>query len=193
MGLYDARSGLTGARRNVLPMCPPCTSPRPTSIAGIGSITSITSTGKSPISTQSAVSQASPSRSRGPASCACASFSSRGRPRKITPKNLTITYPASAATSTTPAAKTGISIRRYGLGISPVKRSPCRRSHSETKPLDGGSPALAITPTSEVTATHGMNRMRPPSFPRFLSWVAWSTEPVPRKRRLLKTAWFAQW
>jgi hypothetical protein len=74
----------------------------------------------------------------------------------MTPKNFTITYPDKAITSATPAANTGTSILRYGLGRPPVKRKLCSMSHSEAKPLEGGRPAHAITPTRVAQPTQGM-------------------------------------
>ena len=80
---------------------------------------------------------------------------------------------------------------RNGFGKPGVNRKLCSSSHSATKPLDGGSPALAMIPTSVAQATQGMVRIRPPSLPRLRSPVACSTEPVARNSRLLNSAWLA--
>ena len=91
------------------------------------------------------------------------------------------------------AATTGISMVSSGTGRPVVNRKLCSSSHSDTKPPSGGNPALASTPSSVSQPTHGMVRIRPPSFPRLRSEVACSTLPVPRKSRLLKQAWLATW
>ncbi len=52
---------------------------------------------------------------------------------------------------------------------------------------------MASVPTRARTATQGMRRISPPSFPRLRSPVAWSTEPVARNSRLLKKAWLSEW
>ena len=45
---------------------------------------------------------------------------------------------------------------RKEFGRPGVNRKLCSSSHSETKPLSGGRPALASTPTSVSQATQGM-------------------------------------
>ncbi len=117
---------------------------------------------------------------------------SRGRPRKMTPKNFTMTYPASAAQSATSAAPMGISRLTNECGIWSANRNDCSSSHSETKPLSGGSPARASAPMSESQATQGMRWMSPPRRPRLRSPVACSTAPVPRNSRLFIIAWLRQ-
>src|ERR1017187_6176732 len=82
---------------------------------------------------------------------------------------------------------------RKAWGSCGVKRNDCNSNHSETKPLNGGRPAMDSVPTSARLATQGMRRIRPPSFPRLRCFVAWSTEPVVRKSRLLKNAWLREW
>ena len=52
---------------------------------------------------------------------------------------------------------------------------------------------MASVPTRASAATQGIRRMSPPSLPRLRSPVAWRTEPVARKSRLLKKAWLRQW
>ena len=69
-----------------------------------------------------------------------------------------------------------------------ANRNACSSSHSDTKPLSGGRPAMASAPTSVSHATQGMRWMRPPSRPRLRSPVACSTEPVPRNSRLFMNA-----
>ena len=54
---------------------------------------------------------------------------------------------------------------RNGFGRPGVNRKLCSSSHSDTKPLNGGRPALANTPTRAAHAVHGMKRIRPPSWP----------------------------
>jgi hypothetical protein len=64
--------------------------PAPISERVTGSISAINCTGNRPSSTQPQTSQAMPIRSQPLASRARASFSSRGWPRKMIPKNLTM-------------------------------------------------------------------------------------------------------
>ncbi len=104
------------------------------------------------------------------------------------PKNLTIAYALSAATSATAAATTGTSMFRNEVGRLVVNRNVCSSSHSDTNPDSGGSPDAARAPTSVSHATHGIVRISPPSLPRLRSPVACSTLPVARNSRLLKSA-----
>src|SRR5438270_648975 len=69
-----------------------------------------------------------------------------------------------------------------------VNRNACSSSHSETKPLSGGRPAIASVPTSPSHATHGIRWINPPSFPRLRSFVECSTDPVTRNNNVLKKA-----
>ena len=66
-------------------------------------------------------------------------------------------------------------------------------SHSLTKPLSGGSAAMATAPTRKHAAVHGMRFISPPSASMLRVPVACSTAPAPRKSRLLNAAWLTAW
>ena len=71
----------------------------------------------------------------------------RGRPRKVTPKALTKQAAASAADSASRAPTAGTRIFRPHCGRSGLSRIAWKVSHSETKPLSGGSAEMATQPT----------------------------------------------
>ena len=110
----------------------------------------------------------------------------RGRPRKVTPNALTKQAAASAAdnASITPTAGT-ISLMPQD-GTSGLRRIAWKMSHSETKPLSGGSAEIAMHPARNVKAVSGMPRMRPPRCSMSRSPVAVNTAPEPKNSRLLK-------
>ena len=59
-------------------------------------------------------------------------------------------------------------------------------SHSETKPLSGGSAEMAAQPRRKVTAVVGMRWISPPKCSMSRSPVAVSTAPAPRNSRLFE-------
>ena len=79
-------------------------------------------------------------------------------------------------------------------GSPGVNRKLCSSSHSETKPLSGGSPALASTPTSVEPGDprHAADQPAELAEAALARWRA-AREPVPRNSRLLKNAWLATW
>ena len=98
--------------------------------------------------------------------------------------------PAVSASAPTASVMTGAT---SGAGLPIAGSSDWNSSHSLTKPLSGGRPAMARLPTRKQAAVHGSRRMSPPR--RFMSRrpVACTTEPAPRNSRLLKTVWFSAW
>src|SRR5262249_8529708 len=62
-------------------------------------------------------------------------------------------------------------------------------SHSDTKPLSGGSAEIAAQPTRKTKAVCGMRWISPPRCSMSRSPVLVSTEPAPKNRRLLNTEW----
>ena len=99
-----------------------------------------------------------------------------------------MTYPDNAPVSATSPAPSGSSMLTNVCGTSKANRKACSSSHSETKPFNGGNPAMARVPTSVSQATHGMRWMSPPSRPRLRSPVECRTTPVPRNSRLFMKA-----
>ncbi len=93
--------------------------------------------------------------------------------------------PLVSARPAIPRAKTRLSSARSILRF-------CSRawnvSHSLTKPLSGGSAAMAAEPTRKAAAVHGMRLISPPIASMFRVPVACRTAPAPRKRRALKAA-----
>ena len=80
---------------------------------------------------------------------ACSAAGVRGRPRKVTPKALTKQAAASAAdrASMAPAAGT-ISFKAHDGSVG-LSRMAWKVSHSDTKPLSGGSAEIAMQPDQE--------------------------------------------
>ena len=143
------------------------------------------SPGRTPASRQSAANAniaASEARS---VSCACSAAGVRGRPRKVTPNALTKQAAASAAdrASMAPAAGT-ISFKAHE-GSAGLSRMAWKVSHSETKPLSGGSAEIAMHPVRNANAVSGMRWMSPPRCSMSRSPVAVSTAPEPKNSRLL--------
>ena len=83
-------------------------------------------------------------------SCACAATDVRGRPRKVTPKALTKQAAASAAESASMAPTAGTMILRPQEGSAGLSRIAWKVSHSETKPLSGGSAEMAMQPVRKA-------------------------------------------
>ncbi len=71
--------------------------------------------------------------------------------------------------------------------------SACSVSHSDAKPLRGGSPAIATAPTRKAPPVHGMRRSSPPSRSSSSEPTAFSNDPAPRKSSALNSAWFTVW
>src|SRR5216683_600802 len=93
---------------------------------------------------------------KGSASPAFATTGDRGRPRKVTPKALTKHAAASAADNASTAPTEGTRIFRPHCGSAGLKRMAWKVSHSETKPLSGGSAEMAAQPTRKAKLAHGM-------------------------------------
>ncbi len=104
------------------------------------------------------------------------------------PKARTKHAAASAATSAMIAPTAGVSSFSVHCGNCGLSRMACSISHSETKPLSGGSAEIAAQPTSMKKPVAGMRLSRPPSRPMRRSPVAVSTAPAPRNSRLLNNA-----
>ena len=78
-------------------------------------------------------------------------------------------------------------------GSSGLRRIAWKISHSETKPLSGGSAEIATQPTRKTKAVCGMRWIRPPSCSMSRSPVAVSTAPAPKNSRLLNSEWLRTW
>ena len=118
---------------------------------------------------------------------ACAATGVRGRPRKATPKALTKQAAASAADSASMAPTAGTMILRPQDGSAGLSRIAWKVSHSETKPLSGGSAEMAMQPARKAKAVTGMRWMRPPRCSMSRCPVATSTAPAPKNSRLLNS------
>ena len=125
-----------------------------------------------------------PARSgRSPARVAAAAL--RGRPRKVTPNALTKQAAASAAESASSAPTAGTRNFNPHDGSCGLSRMAWKVSHSETKPLSGGSAEIAAQPTRNAKAVCGMRWISPPRCSMSRSPVAVSTAPAPKNSRLL--------
>ena len=109
------------------------------------------------------------------------------------PKALTKQAAASAADSASSAPTAGTMIFRPHCGRSGLCKTAWKVSHSETKPLKGGSAEIATQPTRKAKLVTGMRWMRPPSFSMSRSPVAVRTAPAPKNSRLLKNEWLRTW
>jgi hypothetical protein len=123
-------------------------------------------------------------------SVACSAWTDRGRPRKVTPKAFT---KQAAARPPVRASIAADNTTRRPVGPWNRLAAPSRAwkvSHSLTNPLSGGRPEMAMAPSRNSPAVHGMRRASPPSSSMLWTWVRLMTLPAPRKSRPLKAAWF---
>ena len=111
----------------------------------------------------------------------------------MTPKALTKHAAASALVSASSAAPIGISSFIIGCGSEGESRKAWKVSHSETKPLKGGSAEIETAPTRKSAAVQGIRWIRPPIRSMFRSPVACSTAPAPMKSSPLNRAWLSAW
>src|SRR5439155_355379 len=80
-----------------------------------------------------------------------------------------------------------------GCGSRTFCSSAWNMSHSLTKPLSGGNPAIATAPTRKQAAVHGWRLISPPSASMSRVPVPCRTPPAAMKSRLLNAAWFTTW
>ncbi len=165
----------------------------PTSARTMGDKASMMTPGKMPASRHSTLRAPMATSEKRSTSCASFAASLRGRPKKPMPKARTKQAPASAAASASRAPTAGISSFSAHDGSDGLSRIAWNTSHSEAKPLSGGSAEMAAQPTSTNRPVAGMRFSRPPSFPRSRSPVAASTAPAPKNSRFLNSAWFSTW
>ena len=111
----------------------------------------------------------------------------------MAPKAFTKQPAASAADSASIAPTAGTRNFSSHCGSLGLTRIAWNVSHSETKPLNGGSAEIATEPARKAMAVSGIRWIRPPR--RSMSrWpVAVSTAPAPKNSRLLKTEWLNTW
>ena len=117
----------------------------------------------------------------------------RGRPRNVMPNALTKHAAASAAESASRAPTAGTRNLSSHCGSAGLRRMAWKVSHSETKPLKGGSAEIAAEPTRNTNAVCGMRWIRPPRRSMSRSPVAVRTAPAPKNSRLLNTEWLKTW
>ena len=98
----------------------------------------------------------------GVASTASSASARRGAPSSTSPTTLTKQKTASAAVAARPAAAMAPASPSPREGPRATWTSACRVSHSEAKPLSGGTPAIAIDPTRKAPPVQGMRRSSPP-------------------------------
>src|SRR5260370_33329398 len=89
-------------------------------------------------------------------SCAASAAELRARPRKVTPNALTKHAAANAAARASRAPTAGTIIFRAHCGNSGLCNMAWKISHSETKPLNGGSADIATQPTRTAKLVDGM-------------------------------------
>ena len=102
-----------------------------------------------------------------------------------------------AAASAAPSAKVAPTAGTRNLsghcGSCGLIRIAWKVSHSETKPLSGGSAEMATQPMSTAAEVCGMRWIRPPSFSMSRSPVALCTAPAPKNSKLLNSEWLSTW
>src|SRR5262249_51735385 len=86
---------------------------------------------------------------------AAAAAGVRGRPRKVTPKAFTKQAAARAADRASNAPTAGTKNFRPQDGNCGLSRTAWKVSHSDTKPLSGGSAEIATHPTRNTNAVWG--------------------------------------
>jgi hypothetical protein len=113
------------------------------------------------------------------ASWARAAASLRGTARNVMPAALTKHASVRPLVSAS-AARPNVNVR---LSSSRAIRTFCNSawkiSHSLTKPLSGGSAAIAAAPNTKHAAVHGMRVISPPSTFMLRVPVAWTPRPLP--------------
>src|SRR6516164_2096989 len=119
-------------------------------------------------------------------SCADFAASVRARPRKLTPKALTKQAAARAADSASSAPTAGTRNFSPHDGSCGLSRIAWKVSHSDAKPLSGGSAEIATQPTRKTKATCGMRWIRPPRCSMSRSPGGVGPAPAKKKKRPLK-------
>ena len=104
------------------------------------------------------------------------------------PKAFTKHAAARPLVSASMATAIGIRTATQTCGTRAPPSSAWKTSHSDTKPLRGGSAAMAAEPKRKASAVRGIRLMSPPSASMLPVPVACRTEPAPRKSRPLKQA-----
>ncbi len=122
------------------------------------------------------------------ASCAPAAASLRGSARKVMPNAFTKAATARPAARARPAMARAKARFIEGCGSRMFCSSAWKVSHSLTKPLSGGSPALATAPARKQAAVHGWRLISPPSASMSRVPVPCRTPPAAMNSRLLKAA-----
>ena len=112
----------------------------------------------------------------------------RCRPRSTKPTTLTKQKTASAAVAASAAAASAPWAVSAAVPICARCTSDCRVSHSDAKPLKGGTPAMAIAPTRKAVPVNGMVRSNPPSPSRSRVPTCLWNEPAHKNNSDLKSA-----
>ena len=86
------------------------------------------------------------------------------------------------------ATAIGMITATSGCGIADPPSRAWNTSHSEAKPLSGGSAEIAHAPTRKKKAVRGIRLISPPISSMLRVPVACSTDPAPRNRSPLKHA-----
>ena len=103
------------------------------------------------------------------------------------PKARTKQAAASAADSASSAPTAGTISFKPQEGNCGDSRMAWKLSHSETKPLSGGSAEIAVQPIRKTKAVCGMRWIKPPSCSMSRVPVAVKTLPAPKNSRLLNS------
>src|SRR5262249_12758429 len=159
-------------------------SPTRTSVTGANA--SMKKPGRMPATRQSAAKKNIAAREKRSVSRARSAAGVRARPRKVTPKALTKQAAASAAESASSAPTAGTKSLSPQDGSCGLSRIAWKVSHSETKPLSGGSAEIAAQPTRKTKAVCGMGGRRPRRCSMARPRVLVRPAPARKNSRLLK-------
>lgn len=105
------------------------------------------------------------------------------------PSALTNVATASPADSATTATATGAAIITTRCRPDSPPSRDCSSSHSDTKPLPGGSAAAASAPAANRPVVAGIRADSPPSRSRSRSPVPCTTDPAEVNSSVLNAAW----
>src|SRR5258708_22213757 len=129
----------------------------PTSIWVTGLMLSMTKPGNTPASRHNAANTSIALRDQRSVSRAVVAASERERPRNVIPNALTKHAAASAAEQASVAPTAGTRSLGTHCGSCGLRRMDWNVTHSDTKPLDGGSAEITMHPARDMTLSTGMH------------------------------------
>ena len=105
------------------------------------------------------------------------------------PKTRTKQAATSAAVNASNVPTAGTRIFNPHCGRTGLMKTAWNASHSETKPFNGGSAAIATAASRKAAEDIGIRWINPPSTSMLRVPVAFSTAPAPKNKTLLNSMW----